>query len=203
MQQKSVYYNKDFPVQSLKKIKVIYQSPYTKVKLMELDGKFFVLKKQTNIKKKDQSCFVQSMEWATKNTNEYMMKLYYYEINEQYHIIISDYYEKTLHDLIQENFKDNKISKQKILKEILQGLFYLHSNGYCHRDIKPSNIFIDKEDKIIIGDYDSLKNISDTQENTKYISTLYYRAPEIFFGYQNYKYEVDIWSFGCLMAEVI
>lgn len=49
---------------------------------MDLDGKFFVLKKQTNIKKKDQSCFIQSMEWATENTNEYMMKLYYYEINE-------------------------------------------------------------------------------------------------------------------------
>lgn len=85
--------------------------------------------------------------------------------------------------------------------QILRGLKYVHSAGVVHRDLKPSNILINENCDLKICDF-GLARIQDPQM-TGYVSTRYYRAPEIMLTWQKYDVEVDIWSAGCIFAEMI
>ncbi|ODV91845.1 hypothetical protein CANCADRAFT_432 [Tortispora caseinolytica NRRL Y-17796] len=87
------------------------------------------------------------------------------------------------------------------LYQILRGLKYVHSAGVVHRDLKPSNILINENCDLKICDF-GLARIQDAQM-TGYVSTRYYRAPEIMLTWQTYDVEVDIWSTGCIFAEMI
>lgn len=94
---------------------------------------------------------------------------------------------------------------KKIIKGIAEGLKYLHSNDIMHRDLKPSNVFIDFNSTIKLGDFGSckvIKNSNDKSPNTPLIGTKWYKAPEIIMGWKDYDKSVDIWSFGCLIAEL-
>ncbi len=90
---------------------------------------------------------------------------------------------------------------QYFLYQILRGLKYVHSAGVIHRDLKPSNILINENCDLKICDF-GLARIQDPQM-TGYVSTRYYRAPEIMLTWQKYGVEVDIWSAGCIFAEMI
>jgi p38 MAP kinase len=80
-------------------------------------------------------------------------------------------------------------------------LKYVHSAGVVHRDLKPSNILINENCDLKICDF-GLARIQDPQM-TGYVSTRYYRAPEIMLTWQKYDVEVDIWSAGCIFAEML
>lgn len=90
---------------------------------------------------------------------------------------------------------------QYFLYQILRGLKYVHSAGVVHRDLKPSNILVNENCDLKICDF-GLARIQDTQM-TGYVSTRYYRAPEIMLTWQKYDVEVDIWSTGCIFAEML
>ncbi|KAH3901951.1 mitogen-activated protein kinase HOG1 SCDLUD_001737 [Saccharomycodes ludwigii] len=90
---------------------------------------------------------------------------------------------------------------QYFLYQILRGLKYVHSAGVIHRDLKPSNILINENCDLKICDF-GLARVQDPQM-TGYVSTRYYRAPEIMLTWQKYDIEVDIWSAGCIFAEMI
>lgn len=90
---------------------------------------------------------------------------------------------------------------QYFFYQILRGLKYVHSAGVIHRDLKPSNILINENCDLKICDF-GLARIQDPQM-TGYVSTRYYRAPEIMLTWQKYTVEVDIWSAGCIFAEMI
>ena len=72
----------------------------------------------------------------------------------------------------------------------------------CHRDIKPSNILIN-EHAAKLCDFGSAKVLNPGQKNIAYICSRYYRAPELLFGAVFYTYQVDIWSLGCVIAEML
>ena len=82
-----------------------------------------------------------------------------------------------------------------------RGLKYVHSAGVVHRDLKPSNILVNENCDLKICDF-GLARIQDPQM-TGYVSTRYYRAPEIMLTWQKYDIEVDIWSAGCIFAEML
>ncbi|KAF8915017.1 mitogen activated protein kinase [Mucidula mucida] len=84
---------------------------------------------------------------------------------------------------------------QYFLYQILRGLKYVHSAGVVHRDLKPSNILVNENCDLKICDF-GLARIQDPQM-TGYVSTRYYRAPEIMLTWQKYDVAVDIWSTGC------
>lgn len=73
-----------------------------------------------------------------------------------------------------------------------------------HRDIKPSNLLIDPTCHVLkICDFGSAKRYHAEDESIPYITSRYYRAPELIFGRKNYDYTIDIWSAGCVMAEMV
>lgn len=82
-----------------------------------------------------------------------------------------------------------------------RGLKFIHSAGVIHRDLKPSNILIKENCDLKICDF-GLAREQDHQM-TGYVSTRYYRAPEIMLTWQRYSYAVDIWSTGCILAEML
>ncbi|KAI9372576.1 mitogen-activated protein kinase mpkC [Aspergillus egyptiacus] len=85
--------------------------------------------------------------------------------------------------------------------QILRGLKYIHSAGVIHRDLKPGNILINENCDLKICDF-GLARLQEPQM-TGYVSTRYYRAPEIMLTWQRYGGKVDLWSVGCIVAEML
>ncbi|KAJ9489498.1 hypothetical protein VN97_g3785 [Penicillium thymicola] len=90
---------------------------------------------------------------------------------------------------------------QYFMYQIMRGLKYLHSAGVIHRDLKPSNILVNENCDLKICDF-GLARIQESHM-TGYVSTRYYRAPEIMLTWRKYNEKVDIWSAGCIFAELL
>ena len=88
--------------------------------------------------------------------------------------------------------------------QLLRSLAYIHSVGICHRDIKPQNLLLNPATGILkLCDFGSAKILVAGEPNVSYICSRYYRAPELIFGSTNYTTNIDIWSTGCVMAELM
>lgn len=88
--------------------------------------------------------------------------------------------------------------------QLLRSLAYIHSVGICHRDIKPQNLLLNPQTGILkLCDFGSAKILIAGEPNVSYICSRYYRAPELIFGATNYSTSIDIWSTGCVMAELM
>ena len=88
--------------------------------------------------------------------------------------------------------------------QLLRSLAYIHSIGICHRDIKPQNLLLDPPSGVLkLIDFGSAKILIAGEPNVSYICSRYYRAPELIFGATNYTTNIDIWSTGCVMAELM
>ncbi|KAL8281157.1 hypothetical protein RQP46_006515 [Phenoliferia psychrophenolica] len=88
--------------------------------------------------------------------------------------------------------------------QLLRSLAYIHSVGICHRDIKPQNLLLNPPTGILkLCDFGSAKILVEGEPNVSYICSRYYRAPELIFGATNYTTNIDVWSSGCVMAELM
>uniref|UniRef100_A0AAX7VGU1 [tau protein] kinase n=1 Tax=Astatotilapia calliptera TaxID=8154 RepID=A0AAX7VGU1_ASTCA len=88
--------------------------------------------------------------------------------------------------------------------QLFRSLAYIHSQGVCHRDIKPQNLLVDPESAILkLCDFGSAKQLVRGEPNVSYICSRYYRAPELIFGATDYTSNIDIWSAGCVLAELL
>ena len=117
--------------------------------------------------------------------------------------LVFEYMEKNLYQLISErhNKKFTESQIRCILFQTLQGVAYMHKYGFFHRDLKPENLLVNGE-KIKIADFGLAREIRSIPPYTDYVSTRYYRAPECILKSTNYNSPVDIWSVGCIMAEL-
>ena len=88
--------------------------------------------------------------------------------------------------------------------QICRAIAYIHTLGVCHRDIKPQNLLVDTSTHTLkLCDFGSAKILSPGESNIAYICSRYYRAPELIFGATEYTAAIDIWSVGCVMAELL
>uniref|UniRef100_A0AAQ5ZDA0 mitogen-activated protein kinase n=1 Tax=Amphiprion ocellaris TaxID=80972 RepID=A0AAQ5ZDA0_AMPOC len=100
--------------------------------------------------------------------------------------------------------KLQRLSEEKIqylVYQMLKGLKYIHSSGIIHRDLKPGNLAINQDCELKILDF-GLARQADS-EMTGYVVTRWYRAPEVILSWMHYTQTVDIWSVGCIMAEML
>ena len=92
---------------------------------------------------------------------------------------------------------------RSIMYQILDGLDFCHSHSVFHRDLKPHNILIDKKGVVRIADFGLSRAFAIPLRNyTHEVVTLWYRAPEILLGARRYSLPIDIWSVGCVFAEL-
>ncbi|KAJ3303560.1 Mitogen-activated protein kinase [Kappamyces sp. JEL0829] len=88
------------------------------------------------------------------------------------------------------------------------GLKYIHSANVLHRDLKPGNLLVNADCELKICDFGLARGFSDTPESnagfmTEYVATRWYRAPEIMLSFKSYTKAIDMWSVGCIMAELL
>ncbi|XP_052195852.1 cyclin-dependent kinase C-2 C-like [Diospyros lotus] len=119
--------------------------------------------------------------------------------------LVFEYMEHDLSGLL--SCPDIKFSDAQIkcyMRQLLAGLEHCHSRGVMHRDIKTSNILVNNEGVLKIADFGLANYISSRhrQPLTSRVVTLWYRPPELLLGSTNYGPSVDLWSVGCVFAEL-
>ncbi|KAI8059203.1 serine/threonine-protein kinase pef1 [Gongronella butleri] len=92
---------------------------------------------------------------------------------------------------------------KKFMYQLLRGIAYCHENRVLHRDLKPQNLLINKRGELKLGDF-GLARAFGIPVNTfsNEVVTLWYRAPDVLLGSRMYSTSIDIWSAGCIMAEM-
>lgn len=121
--------------------------------------------------------------------------------------LVFDYMETDLHAVIRANILED-IHKQYIIYQTLKCLKYMHSADVLHWDLKPSNLLLNAECHIKVADFGLARSIASTEDDTPpmltdYVATWWYWAPEILLGSTKYTKGVDMWSLGCILAELL
>lgn len=140
---------------------------------------------------------------------------YVEDFNDVY--MVTDLMETDLHRIVYSKQKLSMDHVQYFVYQVLRGLKYIHSCNVLHRDLKPSNLLVNSNCDLKICDFGLARgihdnsNIMDESSNnpkgslmlTEYVVTRWYRAPEIMLACHEYSKPIDVWSVGCIFAELI
>ena len=189
-------------------IKKLGEGGFGVVYLVEKDNKQYALKQcKMKLENEEIDEYKKIINIISKINNEYLIKYYDNFIeNDTFNILMEYGGDNDLKKYIN-NYKDkNELIKENIIKDIIsqicKGLKDIHNNKIIHRDLTPDNIFIDKNNKIKIGDFGVSKILTTLNKYTKsQIGKTYYLAPEILKGLI-YNNKVDIYSLGCIIYEL-
>eukprot|EP00746_Dinoflagellata_sp_MGD_P006934 gnl/MRDRNA2_/MRDRNA2_113672_c0_seq1.p1 gnl/MRDRNA2_/MRDRNA2_113672_c0~~gnl/MRDRNA2_/MRDRNA2_113672_c0_seq1.p1 ORF type:complete len:533 (-),score=89.00 gnl/MRDRNA2_/MRDRNA2_113672_c0_seq1:221-1819(-) len=127
-------------------------------------------------------------------------------------ILVVPYMATDLHKVIHSGQDLTEKHIQVIICQILRGLTYLHAAGVAHRDLKPANVLLSKDCQVKICDFGlargdmeggDISAAGECAEFTEYVVTRWYRAPEVMLLPKKYTPAVDLWSVGCIIAEMI
>ncbi|XP_060756884.1 serine/threonine-protein kinase MAK isoform X2 [Neoarius graeffei] len=123
--------------------------------------------------------------------------------NDQLYFVF-EYMKENLYQLMKDRenkmFTENEI--RNIMFQVLSGLAFVHKHGFFHRDIKPENLLCMGPELVKIADFGLAREIRSRPPYTDYVSTRWYRAPEVLLRSCVYSSPIDIWAVGCIMAEL-
>jgi mitogen-activated protein kinase 7 len=114
--------------------------------------------------------------------------------------------EADLNQILRSNQNLTEQHYQYFTYQLLRGLKWIHSAGVLHRDLKPGNLLVNSDCELRICDYGLARGAIDGQSellNTEYVTTRYYRAPEVILSPTQYTKALDIWSVGCIFGEIL
>lgn len=118
--------------------------------------------------------------------------------------IITDLMETDLHRVIYSKQKLTDDHIKYFIYQILKATLYMHSANIIHRDLKPSNILLNKQCNVKLCDLGLGRGYDEENEfKTEYVVTRWYRAPEVILNASEYTKAIDIWSIGCIFAELL
>ena len=96
---------------------------------------------------------------------------------------------------------------QYFIYQTLRALKAMHSANVLHRDLKPSNLLLNANCDLKVCDFGLARSAASTDDNsgfmTEYVATRWYRAPEIMLTFKEYTTAIDVWSVGCILAEML
>lgn len=88
-------------------------------------------------------------------------------------------------------------------QQLLNGCHYMHTNKVIHRDLKASNLLVNRRGELKIADWGLARSWNNEMKRlTNKVITLWYRPPELLLGCMNYTTKIDMWSVGCIIAEM-
>ncbi|CAA0812141.1 Mitogen-activated protein kinase 4 [Striga hermonthica] len=117
--------------------------------------------------------------------------------------IVYEMMDTDLHQIIRSDQALTDDHCQYFIYQLLRGLKYIHSAKVLHRDLKPSNLFLNANCDLKIGDFGLARTTSETDFMTEYVVTRWYRAPELLLNCSEYTAAIDVWSVGCILAEIM
>ncbi|XP_061692317.1 serine/threonine-protein kinase ICK-like [Syngnathoides biaculeatus] len=125
-------------------------------------------------------------------------------IRENDHLyFIFEYMKENLYQLMKDRtrlFPESAV--RNIMFQIFQGLAFIHKHGFFHRDMKPENLLCMGPELVKIADFGLAREIRSRPPYTDYVSTRWYRAPEVLLRSISYSSPIDQWAVGCIMAEL-
>ena len=116
-----------------------------------------------------------------------------------------EYVDRSLHDEIISQQSSGGVpilSIKKYIYQILQGVTFCHARGMMHRDLKPRNVMLDSHGSVKLSSFSMSRSFTNNRTFTHEVVTLWYRCPEILLGCLHYSTAIDIWSIGCIIAEL-
>ncbi|CAB0036850.1 unnamed protein product [Trichogramma brassicae] len=122
--------------------------------------------------------------------------------------MVMDYVEhdlKSLMDTMKENHQVFLVSEVKcLMQQLLRAVAHIHDNWILHRDLKTSNLLLSHNGVLKVGDFGLAREYgTPIKPYTSLVVTLWYRAPELLLGTKTYSTPVDVWSVGCIFAELL
>ncbi|XP_046681901.1 mitogen-activated protein kinase 15 [Homalodisca vitripennis] len=134
-------------------------------------------------------------------------------INNKDIYLVFEYMETDLHNIIERGNILRDIHRRYITYQLLKALKYIHSGNVIHRDLKPSNILLNGHCHCKIADFGLARSVVQLSSCsgqipldpslTDYVATRWYRAPEILVAAKRYTKGIDMWSIGCILAEML
>ncbi|EFA74724.1 putative protein serine/threonine kinase [Heterostelium album PN500] len=155
------------------------------------------LKKVSNVAKEDGKPVEIKYLEILKDSNSVVNLLNYFYLSQNELFIVMEFLEGDLWKIMS--------NPSCALSQILKAVYQCHSKGIMHRDIKPANLLINKDGELKLTDFGlstSFQMFSDEKFSNNVVS-LYYRPPELLLGSDKYGPEIDIWSVGCVLMEML
>ncbi|CAF1036459.1 unnamed protein product [Rotaria sp. Silwood1] len=172
----------------------VKDSPQEKVAIKRMKKKYYSWQECMDLRE------VKALQ-KIRHANVIKLKEVIREDNNLY--MIFEYMNENLYELMKKRDRlFPETSVRNVIFQLLQGLTYMHKLGFFHRDLKPENILCKGVELIKIADFGLARELRSRPPYTDYVSTRWYRAPEVLLRSTSYTSPIDIWAVGCIAAEL-
>ncbi|XP_045499863.1 glycogen synthase kinase-3 beta isoform X4 [Colias croceus] len=164
--------------------------------------------RELQIMRRLEHCNIVKLKYFFYSSGEKFQTGFCLQKDEVYLNLVLEYIPETVYKVARHYSKDEQTIPISFIKlymyQLFRSLAYIHSLGICHRDIKPQNLLLDPKTGVLkLCDFGSAKHLVRGEPNVSYICSRYYRAPELIFGAIDYTTKIDVWSAGCVVAELL